>query len=258
MIKHYEGKLGVFDYNDKEFSIGAAIGDDDDDIPYLYYTGSKTDGSKIKIPEGIISCDFMFSYYYEKESSIVTPPVIPKGVISCRCMFQYCEDLIQAPEIPEGVKDCSEMFEGCESLEIPPAIPEGVENCSYMFDYCSSLKIAPEIPNSVKYCDNMFSNCTSLTAPPKIPNGVVSYNDMFSCCKFHTTSQVMPKETEDSSDTNLDNLCQDIENVTVMAIEQLLKDCNNGEVSKSTEELAKGAVLLNTLMKYLKNNNNQE
>lgn len=254
MIKHYEGEIGKFDYDDEEFSIGI-IESDDGERPFLYYIGSEVDGRKIKIPDGILSCDNMFS---DDESLLIIAPEIPEGVISCEWMFQDCTDLIQAPKIPKTVKNCCGMFEGCKSLEMPPEIPEGVVDCYGMFEDCRNLKVAPEIPNSVKYCSKMFTLCESLKIAPKIPNGVEKYDNMFSYCKSLDTSPVAPKETEDNSNTNLDNLCQDIEKVTVMAIEQLLKDCNNGEVSKSTEELAKGAVLLNTLMKYLNNNDNQE
>ena len=45
-IQHYKGKLGEFDYDDKEFKLEI------DDEECLHYIGTETDGSKIKIPDG--------------------------------------------------------------------------------------------------------------------------------------------------------------------------------------------------------------
>ena len=122
-IVHYEGKLGVFDYDNSEWEMCETDGE------FLKYIGDKVDGKDIKIPE---------------------------GVINCSRMFYDCESLVNAPEIPEGVKNCSEMFACCESLVNAPEIPKGVTDCSRMFAYCESLVNAPEIPEGVKDCSEMF------------------------------------------------------------------------------------------------------
>ena len=79
-LEYWNSKeLGEFYYNPDEFKICHS--------DYLKYVGSETDGSKIKIPQGIKSCN---------------------------SMFDGCENLITAPSIPEGVKNCNHMFFCCK------------------------------------------------------------------------------------------------------------------------------------------------
>lgn len=170
---HYEGDLGIFDYDDREFEFV-----DEDSEPYLAYVGEETDGSKIKIPEGIKVCNYMFM-----NSSIEIPPVIPKGVERCVSMFQDCSDLKSVPVIPEGVVDCKNMFRGCGALKKPPVIPGSVTDCSSMFLKCKSLVEAPAIPKGAKMCFSMFEGCESLKVAPVIPEGVTHCCSMFSNCK---------------------------------------------------------------------------
>ena len=115
---HYEGKLGVFDYDNSEWRMYETYG-----IKSLRYIGDKVDGKDIKIPEGVTDCSEMFS---------------------------HCESLVNAPEIPEGVTNCYAMFYGCKSLVNAPEIPEGVTDCNDMFAHCESLVNAPEIPSNMK------------------------------------------------------------------------------------------------------------
>ncbi len=127
-IKHYKGKLGEFDYDDSEFEL-----DSNDYHEYMRYIGKETDGSKIKIPEGIEDCESMFSHC----ESLVKPPVIPKGVKKCRGMFAFCTSLKKAPVIPDGVKECQIMFYCCTSLKKAPIIPKSVERYNRIFNRCS-------------------------------------------------------------------------------------------------------------------------
>ena len=106
--KKYDGVIGKFEYDPKECRLAGT-----EMLANLFYVGKETDGSKIKIPEGIIDCSRMFEF-----SSITTPPVIP-----------------------EGVKICDRMFDGSQIQE-PPVFPDSVEskvdatkNCYYMRGY---------------------------------------------------------------------------------------------------------------------------
>ena len=128
-IQHYKGHLGEFDYDDEMF----ALMKDEYGNDYLGYIGTETDGRKIKIPEGIKKCIYMFSF----------------------CNFSE-----YPPEIPDSVEDCSYMFWGCSSLKNAPVIPNGVVYCVSMFENCESLEKPPVIPASVKICDDMFCGCS--------------------------------------------------------------------------------------------------
>lgn len=97
----YNGKFGSFSYNPDEFEI---LSD------YVRYIGTETDGSKIKIPDGITKTDYMFA----NNQSLVTPPVIPESVKTCQCMFVGCSSLKQPPVIPDTISwGVSDMFAGC-------------------------------------------------------------------------------------------------------------------------------------------------
>ena len=101
MIRHYEGKLGIFDYDDTEWAICRE---------YLQYIGDKTEG--ITIPTGITNYNFMFHGC----TSLTSAPTIPNGVTNCRFMFCGCKSLTSAPTIPEGVIFSGGIFKGCTSL----------------------------------------------------------------------------------------------------------------------------------------------
>ena len=130
MIQQYKGPLGKFQYDDTEFIEKSGN---------LHYIGTETDGSRIKIPKGIINCTFMF-----EGCNIVTPPTIPKGVTLCFGMFRNCKSLIKAPDIPEKTTNCCTMFYGCDSLitgtPLPRRMPRRILNCFYMYQGCSALK----------------------------------------------------------------------------------------------------------------------
>ena len=66
MLKYYKGPLGNFEYDDVEFRVFT--------YGVIKYIGKETDGTKIKIPEGILDCSYMF-----ETCNLITPPVIPAG-----------------------------------------------------------------------------------------------------------------------------------------------------------------------------------
>ncbi len=170
-LVHYEGDLGVFDYDDTQFKLMWLDG------KHLRYTGTETDGAKIHIPEGIADCSFMF-----RDANITTPPIIPEGVGICKKMFEECVYLEKAPRIPEGVTDCSNMFEWCIRLNETPIIPRSAINCNEMFWDCRSLEKAPVIPQGVTSCERMFMGCEGLEIPPEIPDSVTNCSGMFAGC----------------------------------------------------------------------------
>ena len=208
---HYKGDIGEFDYDDTEFIIydkGAAEARHNmivyNDYDYsgitfkerLYYIGKETDGSKIKIPDGIFDCSEMF----EGDYILKKPPVIPKGVVNCNNMFKGCKLLEKAPVIPESVENCKDMFWGCESLKEAPEIPKSVVNCISMFCDCKSLEKASVIPESVENCGYMFYGCELLKDAPIIPESVVNCNCMFGDCKSIEKAPIIPENVVDCHD----------------------------------------------------------
>ena len=149
-MKHYEGELGVFDYDETQFEIFI-----DRSIRYI---GEETDGSKIMIPDGVVDLSYTF-----RNSKLVTPPRIPKSVVYCNCTFYYSYFLTQAAKLPEGVLETSNMYHSCQSLVNAGSIPSTVTNCDEMFSGCTKLKEGA-IFDPVPECDRsyMYGNCFNL------------------------------------------------------------------------------------------------
>ena len=126
-MKHYEGSLGKFDYDEKQFRV-------DDRV--LHYIGKETDGSKVIIPIGLNSLAWTFA-----KSNLVTPPVMPDGVTNCYNAFRECKQLLKAPNIPASVTECTFMFYNCFRLkEATVCIPNKNRICRSMYCGCVSLE----------------------------------------------------------------------------------------------------------------------
>lgn len=105
-MKSYDGAIGKFEYDPKEFKLAGGK-----HYAMLLYVGKETDGSKIKIPEGIKDCSRMFEY-----TDITVPPVIPDGVEVVDRMFEGTF-IKTRPVFPESVKSSDDVFKGCTYLE---------------------------------------------------------------------------------------------------------------------------------------------
>ena len=210
-MRHYSGELGTFDYDDKDFEL---ISDKTMDMPfdmpfpYLHYKGKEKNGEKIKIPDGITNCRYMF-----RDCDLKKPPYIPESTKSCEGMFFNCKNLRQMASMGRlrQLEDCSFMYSGCSSLSEKAwptdYIPDQVMNCSYMFDRCSSLKAAPGLhsqsyneqmgitsnaPRCFRNYDGMFSGCTSLEKMPFIPDGAQRCCGMFADCASLKETTAIP------------------------------------------------------------------
>lgn len=164
-LMHYEGELGVFDYNPEEFEINRYF------TSYLHYCGT---GNSVNLPKGCKNTRYMF---YECE--------LPAG-------FHLGEDFDTSE-----VTDMSFMFYGCK-------FPEGftlgryfntinVKFMTSMFDTCEfpeGFTLGNNF-NTIKVTDmsSMFRRC-------KFPEGftlgryfntinVRFMSRMFSACRFH-------------------------------------------------------------------------
>lgn len=105
-LMHYEGELGSFDYNSRDFELTMHDVEDGTSVPTLHYIGDNkglknvygqegrgnvVKGSKIKIPEGITSCDYMF-----EDCKITSVPELPKSVVSTNNMLKGCQSLSES------------------------------------------------------------------------------------------------------------------------------------------------------------------
>ena len=177
--KHYEGVLGSFDYDDRQFELRQAVnpsqGDSDrGDFMFLAYIGKETEGKNILIPQGLENTAFMFA-----GTQIQSAPVIPDGVKRADCMFMDCHQLKEAKlDLPSSLESTAYMFANCEHLEKGPrVIPGTVKNADYMFGSCASLQHTPQIRPGVQSMDAAFMDCKTLTDAPKLPKTVRTAKD---------------------------------------------------------------------------------
>ena len=136
---HYEGYLGSFDYNTRDFEIAyyeTEVDGNKISVPTLHYIGDGgvslylgggqagiTDGSKIVIPKGIINADYMFA----GNQNITSMPKLPDSLESAHGMFLNCTGMTEACsgaldekgtiKMPSKLKDISWMFSGCTQLK---------------------------------------------------------------------------------------------------------------------------------------------
>lgn len=161
---NYVGPLGRFSYQTDEFEVMQKYSASGIVTECLRYKGLLTDGSKIRIPDGVVDASYMF-----EGKPLVTPPKIPDSVLNTSHMFQKCVSLVRGAVLPLNVKNTGFMYAGCRSLERVPGIPDKTTETSYMFDGCTSLQMPPIVPGSVKRANGMFRGCVSMMALPSFP-----------------------------------------------------------------------------------------
>ena len=178
-MRHYSGELGTFDYDDRQFQLqlmekAADKNGDKVSAEVIRYIGADTDGSKIKIPDGVKNADFMFM-----GSNIKSAPSLPVSVESAQATFADCHQLKSAKiSVPPACKNTAFMFSNCENLEKGPrSIPSTCNTMDYMFAGCASMKHTPNINHGVKSMNGAFIECRSLKDAPNVPKSVVQANN---------------------------------------------------------------------------------
>lgn len=182
---HYEGQLGVFDFDDREFQVKQALRPEDEYGPnsiqhFMAYIGPETDGSKIHIPEGLRDMTLTFA-----GTNIESAPKIPASVEMANCAFMDCHNMKEAKiDLPPMLNEAPFMFANCENLQKGPrTIPGTVKNADYMFAACASLQYTPKIGPGVESLNGTFADCKNLTEAPKIPKTTKQARDTTIGCK---------------------------------------------------------------------------
>ena len=139
-LVHYEGELGVFDYDPREFEIKKFY----DGTKCLHYCGN---GKSVDLPDGCIDTRYMFCRRRLPEGFSLGERFDTSKVTDMYGMFSYCK-------LPEGfslgehfntsnVTDMSYMFNGCS---LPDGFSLGeyfntsnVTDMSSMFEGCEIL-----------------------------------------------------------------------------------------------------------------------
>lgn len=173
---HYDGVLGSFDYNPKEFQLQVVrveadeFGNPPDYFPVLKYIGDEVDGKNIHIPEGLRDGSFMF----EGNETLTSQPKLPSSLTCGVGMFKDCKCMMTASvTLPSGLEDASFMYAGCSHLcRGPVVLPPKLRDATAMFANDVNLGNTPKILPGLEYADSMFVNCETLKKKPKFPHSV--------------------------------------------------------------------------------------
>lgn len=173
---HYDGVLGSFDYNPKEFQLQVVrveadeFGNPPDYFPILKYIGDEVDGKNIQIPEGLRDGSFMF----EGNETLTSQPKLPSSLTCGVGMFKDCKNMMTASvTLPSGLEDASFMYAGCSRLcRGPVVLPPKLRDATAMFANDVNLGNTPKILQGLEYADSMFVNCETLKKKPKFPHSV--------------------------------------------------------------------------------------
>ncbi len=192
-LVHYEGELGVFDYDPREFEIKEFY----DGTKCLRYCGN---GKSVDLPDGCIDTSCMFSDCKLPEGFSLGKHFNTSKVTSMRGMFCECElprDFSLGEHFNTSkVVDMSSMFGECK---LPKGFSLGkyfdtsnVTDMSYMFAQCTlsgGFSLGEHFDTSnVAYMCHMFYGC-------ELPKGfslgeyfntsnITSMSDMFYGCEL--------------------------------------------------------------------------
>lgn len=172
----YNGRLGKFTYNTKDFEIRYRY-TETGVFDVLVYHGEETDGRNIKIPDGINDISYMF-----ENSPIVIPPQIPDSVEFMDYTFKDCASLIAGAGLSKNLKSCGFCYKNCRSLQCGSNMPDTVVKAPYMYDGCTVLSNAGHISTGLVYASGMFRNCKNLRQMPEIPDTIEYKDYMFKGC----------------------------------------------------------------------------
>ena len=152
----YQGALGAFTYDPSLFRLDRDL----DGKEYLAYAGKETDGSRIRIPDGIRDATGMFP-----DADNTSQPAIPDSVTVADCMFAGCDGLRKGGPLPKGLVKADYMYACCPSLQSVEPLPEGLQSAQGMFDGCRSLEKEPALPQGVANRAYFLQGCTKLGKP---------------------------------------------------------------------------------------------
>ena len=174
----YKGSLGEFTYNTEDFEIinkYTPFGV----IPTLHYRGTETDGTKIKIPNGLRDGSYLF-----ENTSIQTPPLLPPSLTLANYMFLDCVSLVRGAILPHGCVSASFMYAGCRSLTSVPRTPNTLKRAQYMCDGCRLLEEPVLLNDGIENITGMFRNCASMQHLADVPDSVKEYAHLYRGCKL--------------------------------------------------------------------------
>ena len=188
-LMHYEGELGVFDYNPEEFEVIYIDGGD-----ALHYIGYHA----VRLPEGCINTRYMFAQDYLPEGFLGWW-FDTSSVVNMEHMFDSChfyEGFTLREKFDTGkVTNMAHMFDSCafsEGFSLGDRFDTSkVIDMSYMFDYC---KFPVGFSLSKKFDTSSAKNMECMFIRSELPKGftfgnkfkinVGAYGTIFLYCSY--------------------------------------------------------------------------
>ena len=141
----------------------------------LKYIGTETDGTKIKVPDGLEDGSEMF-----EQTGLTSSAQLPESLRIMNNMYRGCADLKDPGTIPYGVTSMDGAYAYTGIIETPE-LPDTVTHANFAFDHCADLKRCKNFPANLKEADCMFSGNASLEElPPELPDTLTDM-DGFAC-----------------------------------------------------------------------------
>lgn len=167
MIRKYMDDAVSFEYDDEQF--------ESRNNGQLRYIGKETDGSRIRVPNGIVDGTAMF-----EDTGIQSAPTLPDSIKIMSNMYRGCADMKDPGQIPEGVTDIDGAY-SYTGIRETPHIPDSVESANFAFDHCRNLEHCENFSNNMKNAVCMFAGDKSLTTlPEELPDSLIDM-DGFAC-----------------------------------------------------------------------------
>ena len=187
-LMHYEGELGVFDYNPEEFEVIYIDGGD-----ALHYIGYHA----VRLPEGCINTRYMFAQDYLPEGFLGWW-FDTSSVVNMEHMFDSChfyEGFTLREKFDTGkVTNMAHMFDSCafsEGFSLGDRFDTSkVIDMSYMFDYC---KFPVGFSLGKKFDTSSAKNMECMFIRSELPKGFTSnkfkinvgaYGTIFLYCSY--------------------------------------------------------------------------
>ena len=169
-LVRYSGKFGKFEYDDKVWESGL----DENGDEFFHYSGSETDGRRIRVPLGLTNAMGLFA-----GTDITIMPELPETVRVIDYCFAGCKDLrIVDAQLPSRLKSADSAWTYCVSIVNPPVLPDTLESCNYGFDGCALLESMANFPSKLMHAEYMYANCPNLKNRKPIPDSVLNKDNI--------------------------------------------------------------------------------
>lgn len=168
MIKHYEGPLGTFDYDDEEFEVSHSITGNE----CLHYHGT---GSSVDLPEGCINMSYMFYNCTLPEGFTLGDKFDTSKVTNTCNMFYNCTlppeiskyedpcDIVSWLKVPTKPEVWRILNQGLYEEEFYPQAEKIYDCVKYLVCTCGNITVDGKNVPAMRVLFDMWNNYSNET-----------------------------------------------------------------------------------------------